>query len=40
MTDKCNLDQMKKGGIIHYEVNNINSIIKPNVKLFDNNIGK
>ncbi|MAO33177.1 MAG: hypothetical protein CMD03_00265, partial [Flavobacteriales bacterium] len=36
MKDECNLDQMKKGGIIHYEVNKyINSIIKPNIKLFD-----
>ncbi len=32
----CNLDEMKKGGKIHYEINKyIKSIIKPNMKLFD-----
>jgi len=32
----CDLEQMKKGGEIHYEINKyIKNIIKPNIKLFD-----
>lgn len=32
----CDLEQMKKGGEIHYEINKyIKNIIKPNMKLFD-----